>query len=210
MLPAGRGHVVDDGCVATLSLHRGKHLGTSASADIMLQVDCSVFPDGYGVTVLTSGRLLNLGCATGHPSFVMSGSITNKAYKNDVCLLPKELDENIFDIITAKHIKQKNKATVGNIGHFDNVIDMADLGNLEGIKVENKKPQVDRCVFTDRHGITVLMSGRLLNLGCVTGHPSFVLSCSITNQVLAQLDFMKMGRKPRLTGTLTSVGLTMH
>merc|ERR1711983_244963 len=94
-----------------------------------------------------------------------------------------------FDIITVEHMKKmKNNAIVGNIGHFDNEIDMAGLEKLEGIKVENIKPQVDRFIFPDGHGVIVLASGRLLNLGCATGHPSFVMSCSFTNQVLAQVD----------------------
>merc|ERR1719219_101790 len=97
-----------------------------------------------------------------------------------------------FNIITLEHMKKmKNNAIVGNIGHFDNEIDMAGLENLPGIKVENIKPQVDRYVFPDGHGVIVLAAGRLLNLGCATGHPSFVMSCSFTNQVLAQLDLLK-------------------
>jgi len=97
-----------------------------------------------------------------------------------------------YDIITLKHMKaMKNNAIVGNIGHFDNEIDMAGLEGFPGIKVENIKPQVDRFVFPDGHGVIVLASGRLLNLGCATGHPSFVMSCSFTNQVLAQLDLLK-------------------
>merc|ERR1719238_1274312 len=97
-----------------------------------------------------------------------------------------------FDIITLAHMKKmKNNAIVGNIGHFDNEIDMAGLENSPGMKVENIKPQVDRFVFPDGHGVIVLASGRLLNLGCATGHPSFVMSCSFTNQVLAQLDLLK-------------------
>jgi len=96
------------------------------------------------------------------------------------------------DIITLEHMKKmKNNAIVGNIGHFDNEIDMAGLEGFQGIKVENIKPQVDRFVFPDGHGVIVLASGRLLNLGCATGHPSFVMSCSFTNQVLAQLDLLK-------------------
>merc|ERR1712066_359468 len=79
----------------------------------------------------------------------------------------------------------------GNIGHFDNEIDMAGLEGFAGIKVENIKPQVDRFVFPDGHGVIVLASGRLLNLGCATGHPSFVMSCSFTNQVLGQLALLK-------------------
>jgi len=97
-----------------------------------------------------------------------------------------------FNIITLEHMKKmKNNAIVGNIGHFDNEIDMAGLEGFQGIKVENIKPQVDRFVFPDGHGVIVLASGRLLNLGCATGHPSFVMSCSFTNQVLAQLDILK-------------------
>merc|ERR1712233_32793 len=86
--------------------------------------------------------------------------------------------------------KMKNNRIVGNIGHFDNEIDMAGLENFPGIKVENIKPQVDRFEFPDGHGVIVLAAGRLLNLGCATGHPSFVMSCSFTNQVLAQLDLL--------------------
>merc|ERR1712218_208823 len=97
-----------------------------------------------------------------------------------------------FDIITVEHMKKmKNNAIVGNIGHFDNEIDMIGLEKFEGIKVENIKPQVDRFIFPDGHAVIVLASGRLLNLGCATGHPSFVMSCSFTNQVLAQLDLLK-------------------
>merc|ERR1711985_190953 len=97
-----------------------------------------------------------------------------------------------FNIITVEHMKKmKNNAIVGNIGHFDNEIDMAGLEATEGIKVENIKPQVDRYVFPNGSGIIVLASGRLLNLGCATGHPSFVMSCSFTNQTLAQLDLLR-------------------
>merc|ERR1712003_173857 len=94
-----------------------------------------------------------------------------------------------FKIITLEHMKKmKNNAIVGNIGHFDNEIEMAELEGFPGIKCENIKPQVDRFLFLDGHGVIVLASGRLLNLGCATGHPSFVMSCSFTNQVLGQLD----------------------
>merc|ERR1712194_934243 len=97
-----------------------------------------------------------------------------------------------FKIITLEHMKKmKNNAIVGNIGHFDNEIDMAGLEKFSGIKVENIKPQVDRYVFPDGHGVITLAAGRLLNLGCATGHPSFVMSCSFTNQVLAQIDLLK-------------------
>merc|ERR1712139_547754 len=97
-----------------------------------------------------------------------------------------------FKIITLEHMKMmKNNAIVGNIGHFDNEIEMENLEGFPGIKVENIRPQVDRFVFPDGHGVIILASGRLLNLGCATGHPSFVMSCSFTNQVLAQLDLLK-------------------
>merc|ERR1712046_285406 len=97
-----------------------------------------------------------------------------------------------FKIITLESMKKmKNNAIVGNIGHFDNEIEMDLLEKFEGIKVDNIKPQVDRFVSPDGHGIIMLASGRLVNLGCATGHPSFVMSCSFTNQVLAQLDLLK-------------------
>jgi adenosylhomocysteinase len=97
-----------------------------------------------------------------------------------------------FNIIRLEHMqKMKNNAIIGNIGHFDNEIQMAELEGFPNIKVENIKPQVDRFEFPDGHGIIVLASGRLLNLGCATGHPSFVMSCSFTNQTLAQLDLLK-------------------
>merc|ERR1712048_1008398 len=97
-----------------------------------------------------------------------------------------------FKIITLEHMKKmKNNAIVGNIGHFDNEIEMEKLESCPGIKVENIKPQVDRFVFPDGHGIIVLASGRLLNLGCATGHPYFVMSCSFANQALAQIDLLE-------------------
>merc|ERR1711861_61463 len=100
-----------------------------------------------------------------------------------------------FNIIRLEHMKKmKNNAIVGNIGHFDNEIDMDGLEKCPGVKVENIKPQVDRFIFDDGHGIIMLASGRLLNL-CATGHPSFVMSCSFTNQVLAQLDLLKAKEK---------------
>ena len=91
------------------------------------------------------------------------------------------------DIIMYEHMAQmKHNAIVGNIGHFDNEIDMLNLYNKT--RRENIKPQVDRFVFPDGHGVIVLAEGRLLNLGCATGHPSFVMSSSFTNQTLAQIE----------------------
>ncbi|MGQ0815851.1 MAG: adenosylhomocysteinase [Gemmatimonadota bacterium] len=93
------------------------------------------------------------------------------------------------DIITAEHMsRMKDKAIVGNIGHFDNEIDMAGLKKVKGIRKNNIKPQYDEWVFPDGHSVLILAEGRLLNLGCATGHPSFVMSASFTNQVLAQLE----------------------
>jgi adenosylhomocysteinase len=94
-----------------------------------------------------------------------------------------------FHIITAEHMSgMKHQAIVGNIGHFDNEIDMAGLARLPGIRRVNIKPQVDEWVFADGHAVIVLSEGRLLNLGNATGHPSFVMSNSFTNQVIAQIE----------------------
>src|SRR5215208_7230661 len=101
-----------------------------------------------------------------------------------------------YNIITAAHMaKMKDKAIVGNIGHFDNEIDMAGLKKTPGIKKTNIKPQYDMWTFPDGHGVLVLAEGRLLNLGCATGHPSFVMSTSFTNQVLAQLELHQKGER---------------
>src|SRR5262249_50669930 len=93
------------------------------------------------------------------------------------------------DIITLDHMKaMKDTAIVSNIGHFDVEIQVDALNNLTGIKKEEIKPQVDLYTFPDGHRITLLAEGRLVNLGCATGHPSFVMSNSFSNQVLAQLE----------------------
>lgn len=96
------------------------------------------------------------------------------------------------DIVMARHMeKMKNNCIVGNIGHFDNEIDVAGLRAISGMKEIEIKPQVHRFVFPDGHGILLLAEGRLLNLGCATGHPSFVMSSSFTNQTIAQLELWK-------------------
>jgi adenosylhomocysteinase len=93
------------------------------------------------------------------------------------------------DIITAEHMsRMKHQAIVGNIGHFDNEIDIAGLTKVPGIERVNIKPQVDKWVFPDGHAIIMLSEGRLLNLGNATGHPSFVMSNSFTNQTIAQIE----------------------
>ena len=93
------------------------------------------------------------------------------------------------DVITAEHLsRMKDKAIVGNIGHFDNEIDIAGLKAVPGVERNRIKPQYDEFVFPDGRSVLVLAEGRLLNLGCATGHPSFVMSASFSNQVLAQID----------------------
>jgi len=103
-----------------------------------------------------------------------------------------------YDVVTVEHMKaMKHQAILGNIGHFDNEIDMAGLAGLPGVKRTTIKPQVDEWVFPDGHSVIVLSEGRLLNLGNATGHPSFVMSNSFTNQVLAQIElFTKLDEYP--------------
>ncbi|TQN30438.1 adenosylhomocysteinase [Haloactinospora alba] len=103
-----------------------------------------------------------------------------------------------FNIFTAEHMKRmKHNAIVGNIGHFDNEIDMAGLENIPGIKKTEIKPQVHEYAFPDGHSVLVLSEGRLLNLGNATGHPSFVMSNSFTNQTIAQIElFTKTSEYP--------------
>ena len=107
-------------------------------------------------------------------------------------------------MITADHMAQmKHQAIVGNIGHFDNEIDMAGLARRADVTRVNIKPQVDEWVFADGHSIIVLSEGRLLNLGNATGHPSFVMSNSFTNQTIAQIElFTKPEQYPLGVHTL--------
>jgi adenosylhomocysteinase len=114
------------------------------------------------------------------------------------------LDEgNIFvtatgnrDIITVEHMKKmKDQSIICNIGHFDNEIQVDNLNALKGLKKINIKPQVDKYLFPDGHSIFILAEGRLVNLGCATGHPSFVMSNSFSNQTLAQIDLWKKDYK---------------
>jgi len=115
----------------------------------------------------------------------------------EVKTVEDSLDEaNIFvtatgncEVITAEHMKHmKDQSIVCNIGHFDNEIQVADLEKISGIKKLNIKPQLDKYLFPDGHEIFMLAEGRLVNLGCATGHPSFVMSNSFTNQCLAQIE----------------------
>ena len=112
-----------------------------------------------------------------------------------------------LDIITAAHMtRMKDKAIVGNIGHFDNEIDMAGLKKVPGIQRINIKPQYDEWRFPDGHSVMILAEGRLLNLGCATGHPSFVMSASFTNQVLAQLDLARSAaNRPKAVTVLPKI-----
>jgi len=108
-----------------------------------------------------------------------------------------------LNLITVEHMQRmKDKAIVGNIGHFDNEIDMAGLKKTKGILRINIKPQYDEWKFADGHSVLVLAEGRLLNLGCATGHPSFVMSASFTNQVLAQLELNANAEKYGKTVTM--------
>jgi adenosylhomocysteinase len=101
-----------------------------------------------------------------------------------------------YNIITAEHMsRMKHQAIVGNIGHFDNEIDMAGLAHVPGIRRTNIKPQVDEWTFADGHSVIILSEGRLLNLGNATGHPSFVMSNSFTNQVIAQIELFTRGEE---------------
>ena len=118
----------------------------------------------------------------------------------EVSTLEDSLKEgNIFvtatgnkDVITARHLSEmKDESIVCNIGHFDNEIQVNQLNNWPGIKKINIKPQVDKYVFPDGKNLYLLAEGRLVNLGCATGHPSFVMSNSFTNQTLAQLELWK-------------------
>ncbi len=107
------------------------------------------------------------------------------------------------DIITAEHMsKMKDQSIVCNIGHFDNEIEVERLNDFPGIEKVRIKPQVDKYIFPDGHSIYLLAEGRLVNLGCATGHPSFVMSNSFTNQVLAQIDLWQ-NRESRKTGVHT-------
>lgn len=107
------------------------------------------------------------------------------------------------DIISVKHMaKMKDESIVCNIGHFDVEIDVAGLKAFKGIKHTNIKPQVDRFTFPDGHSILLLAEGRLVNLGCATGHPSFVMSNSFTNQVLAQMELFKNYKKYKKNVTM--------
>ncbi|NLF39812.1 adenosylhomocysteinase, partial [bacterium] len=104
------------------------------------------------------------------------------------------------DVITAEHMAQmKDQAIVCNIGHFDNEIQVDQLNALPGVTKINIKPQVDKYVFPDGHAIYMLAEGRLVNLGCATGHPAFVMSNSFTNQVLAQIDLASSKKKIGVT-----------
>ena len=117
-----------------------------------------------------------------------------------VCTVEDALDQaDLFvtttgnmDIITAEHMsRMKDQAIVCNIGHFDNEIQVDALNHWPGVRKSQIKPQVDKYTFSDGHGIYLLAEGRLVNLGCATGHPSFVMSSSFTNQVLAQMDLWR-------------------
>jgi adenosylhomocysteinase len=101
-----------------------------------------------------------------------------------------------YGIVRIEHMeKMRDQAIVCNIGHFDNEIEVDKLKVYPGIVKENIKPQVDKYIFPDGHALFLLAEGRLVNLGCATGHPSFVMSTSFTNQTLAQMDLWESKRE---------------
>ncbi|KDO43195.1 hypothetical protein CISIN_1g011464mg [Citrus sinensis] len=153
---------------------------------------------------VTKSKFDNLyGCRHSLPDGLMRATDVMIALMEGLQVLTLEdvlSDADIFvtttgnkDIIMVDHMKKmKNNAIVCNIGHFDNEIDMLGLETYPGVKRITIKPQTDRWVFPETNsGIIVLAEGRLMNLGCATGHPSFVMSCSFTNQVIAQLELWK-------------------
>ena len=187
---------------------RLKSLSTNLESVLMERV--LAVPGSPKVALGTAQLGLDYGIAnrSGRPNGVAADAILAVAIERELALQVAKIDDVVgeidifvtttgnFKIITLESMKKmKNNAIVGNIGHFDNEIEMDALEGLEGIKVDNIKPQVDRFVFPDGHGIIMLASGRLCNLGCATGHPSFVMSCSFTNQVLGQLDLLENWKK---------------
>ena len=144
---------------------------------------------GQGFTIRGQGFSLSDGLTSTNPAVV---NIQVPVTLADGSALPADIVITATgnkDIITAGHMERmKHQAIVGNIGHFDNEIDMAGLARLPGIERINVKPQVDEWVFPDGHSVIVLSEGRLLNLGNATGHPSFVMSNSFSNQVIAQIE----------------------
>jgi adenosylhomocysteinase len=116
-----------------------------------------------------------------------------------------------YKIVTVDHMKRmKDKLVLANIGHFDNELDMAGLQKLQKqgkVTKTNIKPQYDMWTFEDGHSVLILAEGRLMNLGCATGHPSFVMSNSFTNQVVAQIDLaLSAANKPTLSGVKYETG----
>ncbi|GFY81641.1 S-adenosyl-L-homocysteine hydrolase [Actinidia rufa] len=200
--------IVDDGGDATLLIHEGfdnlygcRHSlpdGLMRATDVMIAGKVAVVC-GYGD--------VGKGCAA---ALKQAGARVIVTEIDPICALQALMEglqvltledvvseTDIFvtttgnkDIIMVDHMrKMKNNAIVCNIGHFDNEIDMHGLENYPGVQRITIKPQTDRWVFPDtKSGIIILAEGRLMNLGCATGHPSFVMSCSFTNQVIAQLE----------------------
>ena len=136
--------------------------------NIKPQVDRYTFPSGNSIYLLAAGRLVNLGCATGHPSFVMSNSFANQTLAQiDLWKNRDNYENKVYTILQVDRL-DSSKAVRTNI-----------------------KPQVDKYTFSNGNSIYLLASGRLVNLGCATGHPSFVMSNSFANQTLAQIDLWK-------------------
>ena len=180
--------------------------GINRATDVMIggkvAVVCGYGDVGKGCAVSLRGQGARVVITEADPICALQAAM--EGY--EVTTLERVLDRaDIFvtatgnkNIITAEHMgRMKHNAIVGNIGHFDNEIDMAGLARMSDVRKVEIKPQVHEFVFPDGHSVIILAEGRLLNLGCATGHPSFVMSCSFTNQVVAQLElFTKTDEYP--------------
>src|SRR5438067_733076 len=172
----GPNMILDDGGDATLLVHKGAEFEKAGAVPATTEADS----EEYAVILDVLRR--SLGESKDRWTKVAAGI---KGVTEDIFITAT----GCFNVIKAEHMaRMKHQAIVGNIGHFDNEIDMAGLAKLPGIKRENIKPQVDEWRFADGHTVIVLSEGRLLNLGNATGHPSFVMSASFSNQTLAHIE----------------------
>ena len=179
-------HSLPDGIMrATDVMISGKHVVILGYGDVGKGCAESMKAAGARVTITEIDPICALqACMQGYEvkklsSVVSEGDIFITATGNKGIIMASDM------------AKMKNNAIVGNIGHFDNEIDMDGLENYQGIERVNIKPQCDKFKFPDGHSVLILAEGRLLNLGCATGHPSFVMSNSFTNQVIAIVDLWK-------------------
>src|SRR5438094_68030 len=181
---AGPNMILDDGGDVTLLVHKGVEVEKAGAVPVSSSTGCAESLRGQGARVLITeiDPICALQAAMQGYQVVTLDDVVETA---DIFITAT----GNKDIITADHMaRMKHQAIVGNIGHFDNEIDMAALTHLDGIERVNIKPQVDEWRFADGHSVIVLSEGRLLNLGNATGHPSFVMSNSFTNQTIAQIE----------------------